>query len=193
MEVIKRKLTTIYNKIDVTLTITDLNTMLTHHKRAYYIGNTSDEPIYAVPHGIATDVPKSFMDLNIRATDESGKELKITSINFDKPYQKEFTTSFNKPVYKGEKGKSYTLEYDVEEPEHYFENYFSTNCNKYVVSLIYPSEAGFKPVVYDVKVEKETKTKSKTQPTVKEVEDGFCKATWTRTNVLESQAFRLEW
>ncbi len=61
------------------------------------------------------------------------------------------------------------------------------------MALIYPSSAGFKPVVYDVKVEKETKTKSKTQPTVKEFEDGLIKAIWTRTEVLESQAFRLEW
>lgn len=192
-EIMKRKLTTMYNFIDVTLAINDPKTMLTHHRRLYNIGNISDDPISEVLHGIATDVPKSFLDLNIRTSDESARELKIKSINFDKPYQKEFTTSFNKPIYKGEKDRSYTLEYDVEEPERYFENYFSINCKKYTMSLIYPSNADIKPVVYDVKVESESKTKSKTQPTIKELEDGLVKATWTKTNVIESQAFRLVW
>ena len=192
-EMMKRKLTTVYDKIDVTLAINDPKTLLTHHKRLYNIGCISDEPIQTVLHGIATDVPKSFLDLNIRTSDESGRDLKITSINFDKPYQKEFTTSFNRPIYKGENDRIYTLEYDVEEPERYFENYFSINCKKYTMSLIYPPDAGFKPVVYDVKVEKEEKTKAKTQPAVKESEDGLVKATWTKTNVIESQAFRLEW
>jgi len=191
--IMKQKLTTVYDKIDVSLTITDPKTMLTHHKRVYYIENISDEPIQTLLHGIATDVPKSFVDLNIRISDESGRELKITSINFDKEYQKEFTTSFTKPIYKGEKDRSYTLEYDVEEPERYFENYFSINCRKYTTSLIYPSDAGFKPVVYDVKVEKEEKTKSKTQPALKEFENSLVKAIWTKTNVIESQSFRLEW
>ena len=192
-EIRRLQLTTVYNNIDVALTIKDPKTMLTHHKRIYSIENISDEPIHTVLHGIATDVSKSFLDLNIITSDETGRELKITSINFDKEYQKEFTTSFNTPIYKGEKGRSYTLEYDVEEPERYFENYFSINCRKYTMSLIYPSDAGFKPVVYDVKVEKEEKTKSKTQPTVKETEDDLVKIAWTKTNVIESQAFRLEW
>jgi len=192
-EIMKRKITTIYNSIKVTLKIIDAESLLTHHKRVYTVENVSEEPIHAVLHGIATDVPKSFAELNIRTSDELGKELKITSINLDKPYQKEFTTAFNTPIYKGEKNRSYTLEYDVEEPERYFENYFSVNCKKFTTSLVYPTDTGFRPVVYDVNVENERKTKCKTQPTVKEVEDGLVKAIWTKTNVLESQAFRLEW
>jgi hypothetical protein len=192
-EILKRKLTTVYDKIDVTLTIKDPSTMLTHHKRFYNIENISDEPIQTVLHGIATDVPKAFNDLNIKTSDEVGRDLKITSINFDKEYQKEFTTSFTKPIYKGEKDRSYILEYDVEEPERYFENYFSINCGRYIMSLVYPKDAGFKPIVYDVKVEKEEKTKSKTQPVLKEIEDNLVSATWTKTSVIESQAFRLEW
>ena len=40
--------------------------------------------------------------------------MKISSISVDKPFQKEFTTIFNNPVLKGEKGKFYVLEYEVE-------------------------------------------------------------------------------
>lgn len=61
------------------------------------------------------------------------------------------------------------------------------------MSLIYPTNTGFKPIVYDVNVEKEKKKKSKTQPTVREIGGGLLKATWPKANVLESQAFRLEW
>ncbi len=193
IEIRKLKRTTMYDELDVTLAIKDPKTMITHHNRKYNVQCISDDPLDTVLHGIATDVPKTFEELNIRTTDESGRELKISSINFDKPYQKEFTTKFNSPIYKGEANRYYTLEYDVEEPERYFENYFSINCKKYAVSLLYPSNAGLQPVAYDVKVESDTKTKSKVQPVVKEAEDGLLKATWSRTNVIESQAFRLEW
>ncbi|MGH9909945.1 MAG: adenylate/guanylate cyclase domain-containing protein, partial [Nitrososphaerales archaeon] len=91
------RLYSVYNRIDVSLEIKNPKTMLTHHKRVYYIECTSNEPIETVLHGIGTDVPKSFNDLNIRTSDESGRELRITSINFDKEFQKEFSTAFNKP------------------------------------------------------------------------------------------------
>ncbi len=193
MELTKRRLIMRYSKMDVSLTITDHKNMLTHHKRTHGIENIAEEPIKTILHGIATDVPKSFADLNIRTSDETGKELAISSINLDKLYQKEFTTTLNKPLYMGEKNRSYTLEYDVEEPERYFENYFAINCKKYTISLTYPSNAQFKPIVYNVNVENESKTKSRTQSVVREVKDGLLTATWTKTDVLESEAFRLEW
>lgn len=192
-EMMKRKLVMVSNKVDVTLQINDSKTMLTHHKRFHGVRNIGDDAIKTILHGIATDVPKSFLDLNIKVSDEAGKNLKITSINLDKPYQKEFTTSFNKPLDVGEKDRGYTLEYDVEEPERYFENYFPVDCSKYSMLLIYPSDTDINPVVYDVNVEEETKTKSKIQPVVKKVEDGLVRALWTKKDVLESQAFRLEW
>ena len=96
-ELAKRRATTIYNNIDVTLTITDPRSMLAHHKRIYDIECISDDPLEAVLHGISTDVPKSFNDFNIKTSDEGG-ELKIMSINFDTEYQTEFTTAFNTPA-----------------------------------------------------------------------------------------------
>lgn len=192
IEITKRKLTTIYHKIDVALRIKDLKTMLTNHRRSYEIENISDEPMDQILHGIAIDVPRTFLDLKVRAIDGSGDELNITSINLDRPYQKEFTVSFPEPVLKYKKA-SYTLEYEVEEPERYLENHFFISCRKYAMSLVYPSDSALKPVIYDVKVEKEKKTKSNRQPVLKKAGDGLTKAVWGRTNVLEGQAFRLEW
>jgi len=191
-EIAKRKGTTIYHNIDVALTIKDPRSMLTHHRRYYQIENIADQPIEQILHGIATDVRKSFLDLNVKAVDESGKELKITSINLDKPYQKEFTVLLAEPLERYER-TSYSLEYDIEEPERYLENHFHISCRKYSMSLVYPSGADFKPVVYDVIVEKDKKVKSKTQPVLRTIEGSRTKAMWSKTNISEGQAFRMQW
>lgn len=191
----KMKSTAVYDKVDVELAINDLNTNLTHHKRLCGIENISDDPMQTVLHGISTDVPKSFLDMNISASDESGRELKITSINLDKPYQKEFTTALNTPIFKGEKDRCYILEYDIEEPQRRFESYFPINCRKYTMSLTYPVDARFSPVMYDINVgkENEAKSRSKNQPTIREADGNLVKASWTATNIMENQAFMLEW
>jgi hypothetical protein len=186
------RLYALYEKLDVSLEIKNTDTMLMHHKRIYHIRSASNEPIETVWHGIGTDVPKSFNDLNIRVTDEAGRELKITSINFDKPFQKEFTTSFIKHIYKKQTG-SYTVEYDVEEPERYFENYFAVNCKKFTISLIYDQDAGLKPTVYNVNVEKEMKTKSTTPLKTTKLDNNRIISTWTKSNVMQGQSFRIEW
>jgi len=180
-----------HKNIEVILTVTDPKTMLIHYKKLYNIENISDEPIQTVLHGITTHVRKSFDDIRLRISDESGRELKITSISLDTPFQKEFTTMFNNPILKGKKARSYTLEYEVEEPKRYFESY-AIDCSKYAMSLIYPSDARFKPVVYDVKMGKK-KARSKIQPVIKQLENGLIRASWSKNNITEGQAFRLEW
>lgn len=122
---------TIYPSLEVNISIKNLKTMLVHYKRLYEIRNLSDEPIYEVVHGIATDVEKKFEELNV-----NGTPLIISSIPIDKPFQKEFTTTFNKPIASSDiERRYYTLEYDVEEKGKYFENYFATNCGRFVVNI----------------------------------------------------------
>jgi hypothetical protein len=184
----------IYDKIDVTFTITDPETMRMHHKRVCSIWNISNEPIQSILHRIKTDARKSFNDLNIRTADESGKELRITSINYDKPFQKEFTTTFNRQISKGEKDRGYTLEYDAEQNERCYEEQFQIKCKKFTISLIYPSNAKFKPAIYDVYASKKSKrmVKAKTQPVIKKVGQEL-KAVWTGKDLSEGQTIRLEW
>ncbi|MGH9879491.1 MAG: hypothetical protein ACRD5H_17820, partial [Nitrososphaerales archaeon] len=172
-------------------TVTDPKIMLIHYKKLYNLENISDEPMQTVLHGITTRVRKSFEDIRLTISDESGRELKIASINLDTPFQKEFATMFNTPILKGKKASGYTLEYEAEEPKRYFENY-TVNCSKYTMSLIYPSNAHFKPVVYDLKMGKK-KARSKTQPIIKQLENGLIRASWSKNNIIEGQAFRLEW
>jgi len=158
---------TIYPYLEVSISIKNSKALLVHYKRLYEIQNNSDEPIHEVIHGIATDVEKTFDDLNIKVYDEENKPLQISSIPIDKPFQKEFTTLFNKPIIKSDKERRcYVLEYDVEEQGKYFENYFGTNCGRFVVTIEYPAYMS-PPVVYEVNLETDEVIKCKIQPTAK--------------------------
>jgi len=192
-EIIKRQKTTLYPFIEVFLTIKDPKAMLVHHKRTYEIKNISDEPIYTVLHGIACDVEKySLNDLNVRVYDEENRELKISSISVDEPTQKEFTTNFNRPILKDESGRYYILEYEVEEPERYFENAFLIDSKKIVIKFKYPGDNSINPVFYEIKQETEEKKQSKIQPQIRK-EDGYFIARWAKQGITKGQTFRIEW
>lgn len=191
-ELIKRRKTTLYPYMEVNISIEDPERMHVRYKRVYEIANISDEPIYEVLHGIATDVEKSFGDLNVSVYDENNRALKITSINLDKPHQKEFTTKFNKPIVKGMKGRRLTLEYEVEEVEKYFENYFGINCQKFVTTIDYP-EGIDPPTVYEVNVESDEKKRLKIQPVIEKKENARILSRWVKRDVTQGQSFRFEW
>lgn len=193
-EVLKMQKTTLYSNLEVHLTIIDPIKMLTRHKRTYEIVNISDEPIKFVLHGIATDVEKySINDLNLQVFDESNKEMKISSINVDKPTTKEFTTKFNRPIVKGEKDRKYTLIYEVEEPERYFENAFLIDLEKFSLILEYPkSMKDCLPAFYNVNQETEEKTKSDEDLVVEEKGEYYT-IQYNRDENLKGETIRLEW
>lgn len=177
---------------DVTLTLTDPMTLLTHHKHVHKVEVISDKPVETVLLGIGTDVEKSFDDLKIKTYDETGREMSVTSINMDRPHNKEFTISFNKPVYKGEKNRVYTLEYDVEERERFFEDKFSIDCKKFNLYFVCPSDTGFNPALYEMDADSGKKLR-KIKPASAEQQNSSLKMSWTKTNLLEGQCVRLEW
>jgi hypothetical protein len=190
---------TIYPYLEVSISIKNSKALLVHYKRLYEIQNIADEPIYEVIHGIATDVEKTFDDLNIKVYDEENKPLQISSIPIDKPFQKEFTTLFNKPIIKSDKERRYyVLEYDVEELGKYFENYFGTNCGRFVVTIEYPAYMS-PPVVYEVNLETDEVIKCKIQPTVEKIKVNNSSNTkrsiarWVKREIIKGQSFRFEW
>ena len=191
-EIIKLRRTTIYPYLEVNVTVKDPNTMQLKYKRLYEIENISDEPIYQVLHGIATDIPKTFQELNIKVYDNENQTLTISSISVDKPFQKEFTTVFKKPILKGEKGKFYVLEYEVEEPDKYFENAFLVDCHEFIINIDYPITM-MPPVVYDANLESHEKNYCDTQPVIIESNKERAIARWKRMNIYQGQSFRLEW
>ena len=185
---------TLYTNLKVSLTLKDPKTMLVHHKRYYEIANISDKPIYQVMHGIATDVNKpSLNDLNIKVYDETGTDLKISNVSINKPDCKEFTTEFNRPIIKGDPNRSYTLEYDVEEPERYFENAFLIDSKNLEMSIELPKhEIIKKAMLYKINQETEIKTKLNITPNI-ESKNGADIWTWKITENIKGQTFRIEW
>ena len=193
-EIVKRQKTTLYPFMEVFLTIKNPKTMLVHHKRTYEIENISDDPIYTVLHGIATDVEKhSLSDLKVRVYDENNREMKISSISVDEPTQKEFTTNFNVPIMKNEEGRYYIIEYEVEEPERYFENAFLIDSKKLVIKMEYPANNSIKePIFYELNQETEEKKISKAKPTIRKNGDTYL-IRWAKEGITKGQTFRIEW
>ena len=185
--------TTTYSTVYIKLSLLDTKTMLVQHKRTYDIENISNEPIKHVLHGIATDVDKiSINDLNVEIFDEAGREMKISSINVDMPTCKEFTTEFNTPVIKGEKDRQYTLIYEVEEPERYFENAFMIDVNNLVFHFQYPKSFECSPKMYNVNQETEEKTLAKQQLEIETVGNYYV-AKYERHENIKGETMRLEW
>lgn len=190
-EIQTRQKTTLYPLIEVHMTLVNPKTNLVRYKRIYEIKNISEDPIYNVLHGITSDVETSIDDLHIRVYDENNRDLKISSISIDRPLQKEFTTIFNRPIEKGEEGRSYVVEYELREPNRYFENAFLVSCEKFVFVMDYP--AGMKPpIVYEVNLETEGLKKSKVQPVVRKGGKRNI-ARWARKDINPGQSFRFEW
>ncbi len=193
-EVINLQKTTLYPSISVELSVLNPETMLVHHKPTYEVVNTYKEPIKNVLHGIAMDVEKETInDLNVQVYDEKHRELKISSINVNKPDCKEFTTEFQEPIIKGDTGKAYTLVYEVEEPEKYFENAFLIDCQKLSMGFKYPLNKGInQPVLYEIHQETEEKSKSDIEPII-EKSDSHEVVRWEMTDIPKGRTFRIEW
>lgn len=192
--VINLQKTTLYPSITVELAVIDPKKMIIQHKRTYQVVNTSGDPIKNVLHGIAMDIEKDDInDLNIQVYDEKHRECKITSINVNKPDCKEFTTEFNEPIVKGDIGKSYTLVYEIEEPERYFENAFLVDCQHFALLFKYPLGNGIdRPELYDISQESETKIKSSTIPTIEqEAKHELIK--WEIDDLPKGRTLRIEW
>ena len=183
----------LYPSIEVNITIKDSEKMLVHYERINEIQNGTDEPVRTVTHQIATDVPVSLDELNIKVYDDTGNQLVISEVTVDKPTSKKFATTFAKPLAFGDK-RRYTLEYDVREPDRSFENLFLVKCGRFVVRLDYPMDGKIRvPVVYEVNTEDDTKEKFSIQPTVRRRGANRFVAEWSVLNCPQQQSFRFEW
>jgi hypothetical protein len=182
----------LYPFIQVTITIRDPDRMLVHYERINEIQNGTDEPVRTVTHQIATDVPMTWDDLNIKVYDESGP-LVISEVVAKSPTSKRFATTFTKPLAFGDK-RRYTLEYDVREPDRSFENLFQVKCGKFEVIVDYPDDGKIKtPTVYEVNSEDNSKEKFAIQPKITPHGPNRHIAEWTVLNCVQQQSFRFEW
>jgi hypothetical protein len=183
----------LYPSIEVNITIKDPDRMLVHYERINEIQNGTEELVRTVTHQIATDVPVTWNDLNIKVYDEAGHDLVISEVMEKSNTSKKFATTFIKPLAFGDK-KRYTLEYDVIEPNRNFENLFLVKCGKFVVNIEYPSDGKVRtPTVYEVNTEDQTALKYPIQPTIRRKSKKRTIANWSVLNCAHQQSFRFEW
>jgi class 3 adenylate cyclase len=185
----------LYPYLEVNATIKDPETMLVHYQRIYEIQNASDEPVRTVVHEIASDVPKSWKDLNLRIVDDDGNNLVISDVEIDDLYQKKFDTTFSRPLEFGDK-RRYVMEYDVEEPHRSFENMFFERCGKFVVRIDYPiNEKVNTPKVFEVSSErnKNKEREHPVQPSLIRKNGNRQVVEWSVEDCAEQQSFRFKW
>jgi len=193
-EIARSNQDTLYPKIQNEITILDPKTMLVHHKWRYEIVNRGEKPIKNVIQGIGTDVKKNTLDeLKVKVYDEQNQDMEIDYIIMNYPYQKEFTTKFNRPVLKNDQNRSYVLEYQVEEPERFYENFFQVDCEYFELIFKFPQDSSITiPTLYDVNSETDAKTDSVVLPTV-ENKNGEISSKWCIDNIHKGTVIRVEW
>jgi hypothetical protein len=181
----------LYPWIVVGVTVINSGTMRVQYKRTYELQNLSEAPMLSVSHQIATDVEKSLNDLNIKVYDERNRPLTITNIRLNTPHQKLFDTDLARPLLQEEK-LTYTLEYEVEEPERYFENAFYVNCEKFILIFDSPEDQSIKPILFEVNHENEQK--ELIQSDMGETRQaGRLISRWQIDNVSKGRSLRVEW
>jgi hypothetical protein len=167
-------------------------TMLTHHTWIWHVVNQTDQPVERVFYYLEGDRPRDFPDLNVRVTDEEGKELVIKSLNVNKPDKKEFFVQLNKPLKPHQKGRFVKLEYDWEDPERHFYYKFSSDCKKYRFLLTAPKEMPLKQKVARVSPETGDVMYASNPPSVKFLKDRT-EVEWTASDIPAFDAYRFDW
>lgn len=128
-----------YNHLKLTVNLKNPETNLCKITRTFCFENKSDHPIYEVYDIIQTNSQKSFSDHNVKAFDENEENLEIGSIDLDTVDKKGFSLKLNKPVFRDEKNKKYTITYETNLPHNFFEAFSQINIDDLSTEFIFPS------------------------------------------------------
>ena len=183
--------TIVYNNVQYDVHLKDSHTNSFEFTRIYEFINNSDEPLFQVVNRIITTVEKTFDALNVKTFDDDGKELKISGVNVDAPFWKEFTLKLNKPLFRGDKIK-YSINYKSEEPNNYHENMFLINSEEFSLRFIFPTETNLNPQLYAIENKDREKKLVERIPSKKE--GVVTQLKWeTVDGIKENDIIRLEW
>jgi len=132
---------------ELLLDIVVRSTMLVHHKVTWTIHNLSDPDLKGCDFFAASLVPRTFADINFRALDQEGNELRNVKATFDQPYQKAIAVPFGRRILPNEDVKV-VLEYDWEEPDREYIYNFAVPYDKFKFILSYPKELLVNAVIH---------------------------------------------
>ncbi|MEO9277265.1 MAG: adenylate/guanylate cyclase domain-containing protein [Nitrososphaera sp.] len=182
----------LFPKIEIFLDVIDTKKMLVHHTWNWNVVNVTDSPIDQVSYYLEGDVPKEFSDLNVSVKDENNKKLKITSLNVNKPNNKEFIVKLDKPLKPLQKRRFLKLEYDWEEPERNFIYTLSTDCKKFKYLFTIPKGIEVKQRVLKVDPATRYKTHASPPPEIRYLKQKT-QISWQASNLHAYEAYRFEW
>jgi hypothetical protein len=174
------------------LQITDPATMMVHHAITRRIKNISKKPLEQHFAFLFGDVPRSWNNLNLCVRGEGGNPIAIKEVNLDSPTRKEFSIELKPPLYPNE-DTLYTVEWDWEEPQQYFEYTFVTLCRSSQVELIFPATKNYELSVYEVIRETREKRASDIKPKKRMIVGNEAKIVWSRDDIDMNTILRFEW
>jgi len=179
-----------FETIEIALDVTDVKTMLTHHTWSWVLRNVSKEAKDQIFYRLDGDSEKDFAEMNVKISDDKGKQLEIQSLSVNKPYHKEFVVKL--PPIPPKKTKSIKLQYDWEEPDRAFIFRTPSECKQFTYLFSIPKGADIKIRVLKVDMDSGLKILAEPSPTVKNLEDKTI-VSWSKQNLKAYDAYQFLW
>jgi hypothetical protein len=179
-----------FETIEIALDVIDVKTMLTHHTWSWTVRNVSKETKDQIFYTLDGDSPKDFAQMNVKISDDKGKQLEIQSLNVNKPYHKEFVVKL--PPILPKKVKSIKLQYDWEEPDRTFLNRVPSDCKQLTYLFSIPKGVDIKTRVLKVDMDTGLKILADPAPVVKHLEDKTI-VSWSKQNLKAYDAYQFLW
>jgi len=180
----------VVDKIELILEIKDPVTMLTHHSWIWEVINRSSTAIGSVSYSICGDSPRSFEQLGLHVR-ENNDELEVEN-HLNLPYQKDIVAWLKEPIMPDQAGRHFTLEYEWEESDRYYQYDVPAYCNLLRYILLLPKE--IQGNVKFFKINKETGEKIPIETKLNNTDLGSkSEVTWTNTSPEPNYAYRAEW
>jgi len=179
-----------FETIEIALDVTDVKTMLTHHTWSWVLRNVSKETKDQIFYRLDGDSEKDFAEMNVKISDDKGKQLEIQSLSVNKPYHKEFVVKL--PPILPKKTKSIKLQYDWEEPDRSFVFRTPSECKQFSYLFSIPKGADIKIRVLKVDMDSGLKILAEPSPTVKNLEDKTI-VSWSKQNLKAYDAYQFQW
>jgi len=179
-----------FETIEIALDVTDVKTMLTHHTWSWILRNVSKEAKDQIFYRLDGDSPKDFAEMNVKISDEKGKQHEIQSLSVNKPYHKEFVVKL--PPILPKKTKSIKLQYDWEEPDRSFVFRTPSECKQFTYLFSIPKDADIKIRVLKVDMDSGLKILAEPSPLVKNLEDKTI-VSWSKQNLKAYDAYQFQW
>lgn len=138
----------VYNCLDLVVNLKNSETNICKISKTFAVENQSMNPIYEVSDTIQTHSKKLFGDLNVKAYDENNENLEIAGVNLDTENKKEFKLKLNKPIFQKDKNKKFTISYEIELKNNFFEEIFPINIEQLGIEFTFPTNVKIQPKLY---------------------------------------------